>query len=336
MPVVRRGRAHSAFRVPVEVWNTVALLLADSPRKVFMLLCSIKGLRLDDEWWEALYKRIKPYKHKGRMMFNFVKLYELRRPCQYKVVLRLVYGMFCNQCGCRYHHRVFDPYNLRLCNLCLRENHVSNVVLWKDYGIGLEEIGLHYRHFVRYMALTSYSKESELVKFTRDPRDYAARKISKLAFFWMPDLRLFIDFEARAFEHRRALDAVGTLKTVFKRAYVASVGKRYFLETLHENELSRMMCPTTSMPFTVGTNCCMSHLLKSKKSYPMADPPDFNVHLAFQRQPAMPIIGDREYTVRTMAQRLNLSSSQAARKLGELATQKGGTAQCLNVVFTME
>ena len=334
MPLVRRGRAHSAYRVPLEVWTSVALLLADKPRKVFMLLCAIKGLKLDDEWWEALYKRTKPYQRNGKMLLDFVKVYELRRSCQFKVVFRLVYGMFCNHCGCRYHHKIFDPYNMRLCNLCLRENHVSNVVLWKDYGLGLEEIGLHYKELVRYMALTHYTKEKELTKFTRDPRDYAARKTSKMIFFWKPDLCRFIDLDARAVEHRRKLDAVSVLKNVFKRTYATSVGKRYFVETLHENELKRMIHPTTGSPFTVGTNHCMGDLLKVGR-YAQRDPPDFNIFLAFQRQPKMSILGDREYTVRTMAHRLNLSGSEAAAKLGELATLKGGVAAAIGMVFQM-
>ena len=334
MPLVKRGRAHSAFRVPLEVWTSVALLLADCPRKVFMLMCAIKGLKLDDEWWEALYKRTKPFQRNGKMLLDFVKVYELRRPCQFKVVFRLVYGMFCNQCGCRYRHKIFDPYNMRLCNVCLRENHVSSVVLWKDYGIGLEEIGLHYKEMVRYVALANYTKEKDLTKFTRDPRDYAARKTSKIAFFWKSDLCRFIDLEARAVEHRRTMNAVAVLKTVFKRAYTASIGKRYFVETLHENELKRVLHPTTGATFTVGTNHCMGDLLKVGR-YSQRDPPDFNVYLAFQRQPKMAILGDREYTVRTMAHRLDLTGSEAARKLGELVVSKGGVAAATGAVFQM-
>jgi hypothetical protein len=328
----KRPRTEVADHVPIETWSLVALYLSESPRKVFMLLCSIKGLKLDDEWWEALWKRLKPQVRNGKLIFNFVKLYELRRPCQYKVVFRLIYGMFCNQCGCRFHHNVFDAYNMRLCHNCLRDHHVSNVVLWKDYGINLEDIGRDYRLFLRYISLKSYSKAKHLSRFTRDPRDFAVRTLSKIAFFWLPDLRRFFDLDALALEHRRRLRALSLIKAAFKRTYVASVGRRYFFETIQDNELKRVLAPTTATPFTYGTNGLLCNVLKPGRNREPEEP-DFNIYAAFHRQPAMSILGDKEYTVRTMAHRLNLNKSGVVRKFGELVASKGSVAECLGVVF---
>ena len=332
----RRGKTTIGCRVPIETWQNITMHMADKPEKVLMLLCAVKGLTLSDNWWEALFKNTKQDKsRKSRFMYEFAQYYKINRACQYKDLFRLIYGMFCNQCGCRYHHDFFPLYNMRICNECYRENHISNVVLWKDYGIGLEEIGLKYINFIRYIAARSYTNKRDLYKITRDDRDFEAIKNKLFIFFWLPDIKRFFDLSKRAKTQRKKIQAVNLLKACFQRKYVSSISKRYFLENIHENEAKRILFSCTDVPFTYGTNFRLGNVLKKGRQ---AKPkqPDFNIQLAFQQQPKIPLLGDKEYTIRTMAYKFNLNKSEAISKMETLVSESGSLELALNKIFVVD
>ena len=327
----RRARKWDAHTLSTDLWGQIVINMFDQPRKVLMLLCSIKGFRLSDEWWEKFWLRHRLYNEARNYRAHFYLNYEPKRACQCKTLFRLVYGMFCQQCGCRYHHHIFERYRLRICTECLRENHVSNVVLARDYGIGLEEIARHVKHFVRYIALQYYSKENTILPYTRDARDFEVRKTSKLAFFWMPDLRRFFDMEERKRRHGANVTACNLIKAAVQRTFVSSVKRRYLVETLHTNELSRIMSPTTKHRKTYGTNTFLGCVFMPKRA-PYPPEPEFNVFLALCRQETVPVLGDREYTLRTMAQKFDLDREGVERKVRELAPS-GSLADIINQVF---
>jgi hypothetical protein len=329
----RRARKWDAHTLSTDLWGQVVINMFDQPRKVLMLLCSIKGFRLSDEWWEKFWFRHRLYNEARNFRAHYYLNYDLKRACQYKTIFRLVYGMFCQQCGCRYHHHVFGAYRLRICTECLRDNHVSNVVLARDYGIGLEEIAQRVKLFVRYIALQYYSKDKMIKAYTRDPRDFEVRKTSKLAFFWMPDLRRFFDMDERRRRHLADIAACNVIKAAVQRNFALSIRRRYLVETLHTNELSRAMDPTTKHRKTYGTNTFLGCVFKPKRS-PYPPEPIFNVFLALCRPEPLPVLGDREYTIRTMAHKLDLDREGVERKILELAPT-GSLAEILNEIFTI-
>jgi len=137
------------------------------------------------------------------------------------------------------------------------------------YGkiIDLKEIGCNYKNFIRYVALQSFTKSKDLVKISRNPKDYELVKKSKFVFFWLPDIRRFFNLERRAQKHRKRMEAVNFIKSCFKRTYLRTIKKKYFIESVHENELNLIMHSCTDIDFTYGSSVCLAHTLKggSKK-----------------------------------------------------------------------
>jgi len=116
-----RRRNKRTPRLSVDLWGHVVLNLFTCPRKVFMMLCAVKGLQFNDEWWDKYWERHRRYNAARNRTTIFTAWnplgLEWPRPCSD--------GMFCSRCGCRFHHSIF---RMRLCRECVRDGHVSNTV----------------------------------------------------------------------------------------------------------------------------------------------------------------------------------------------------------------
>jgi hypothetical protein len=64
--------------------------------------------------------------------------------------------------------------------------------------------------------------------------------------------------------------------------------------------------------------------------------PDFNIQLAFQQQPKIPLLGDKEYTIRTMEYKFNLNKSEAMAKMKTLVSESGSLELALNKIFVVD
>lgn len=317
--------------LPLDSWGNIVVNLYDNPRKVFMLLCAVKGLQLDDAWWKKFWERHRLYNEARHWRPHFYLNYDIRNPALCKVVLRLVYGMFCSKCGCRYHHRIFHPYRMRLCQECVQDHHISNVVLWHEYGVSLEEIARDMRYLVRHTRMQIYKRPKEMTHITRHPLDLKFTPGQKLAFFWLPDLRRLIDLDTRREIQKTRLAAVSHLKAVIKRCFAQHQPRRYFVEYLHLNEMNRQTNPLSMQLHTVGTNWNLAYLTY-KKGHKEPKAPELSVDLALRPSLPLHLLADNEYMVNTMVSKLNLDLPAAKAKIEELANGKP-LALILNKVF---
>lgn len=305
-------RKRPTVQLPAEVWGQVATHLHENPRKAFMLMCAVKGLKINDTYWQQLWAKNVAYCKRKRWRHHFLLTYEINRPELCKVVLRLIYGMFCSQCGCRFHHTIFETYKMRVCKECLREKHISNVVLWHEYGIALEEISLYFRNHVRYLGVKQWSLKY-IRRYSSNERDI--KSIGKLAFFWKPDLERLFDMPARKAQHIANMRKISILKAVFQRKFVELQRGRYLLEKLHDNEVNRLVKPITYQRALAGTNWNLSYMITGR-ACPVA--PTHVLSLTLGTTHVMPILADDEYTARTALFRLKLNAESLLEWIREM------------------
>lgn len=330
MPRVKRIQFLAPQRFSNEVWQNIAKFICNEPAKVYMLLRAIKWLDFDDEFYKSMWEIVKPYE--GEPKPQFLMFYNLKRTCQYRTAFDLLYMKRCHVCHCRFGHQLFEPYCMRLCSQCLQGNHISNVVLWKQYGIGLEEIGKHYMHYIRYIQTGVYRKEKDLMKFSLDPRDFAVRRNCVFIFFWLPDLRRFIDIDCRAKQHQKRTLAANVLKAAFARAYARRLKPIKRPQILKEQALQKIVNPPMASIVIYGTDWSQSYKFRMGNSRTPSTP-EFDVRLAFSRACTVKLLGPREYTLRTMAEKFNLDKEGVARKLTELSIKHGGLPLLANRIF---
>jgi len=285
-----------------------------------MLLCAVKGLKLNDEWWQKYWDRHRAY-NEARNFFphNYLK-YTPNRPGQCKVILRLVYGMFCSRCCCRFHHTIFDAYRIRICRECMWDCNVSNVVLFREYGLSLEPIASKYRHWVRHLSLQEYRCPQDILSLSRNPLDVEYQGRRTMIFFWKPDLEKLFDLDALRVEHHARMRALRCIGASFKRKFVWASRGRYFLERVHKNEIRRITMPLTqSRNMLVGTNWSCAYLLNRDAN---TEAPKIDLRHAFKTQIPLPILTDDEYTIKTAVSRLRLNPETLQQKLEELTREK--------------
>lgn len=103
---MKRKRTNGAPPIPNDVMAVVLQHCVNSPRHIFLTLKASKGLRalLDGKWWDAFWEKHMAYIHnRGPVKHWFLRpnAFPTLRPAQYSHILRLVYGLRCEMCGCR-------------------------------------------------------------------------------------------------------------------------------------------------------------------------------------------------------------------------------------------
>jgi len=305
-------RRRDASRLSPDNWALVCSFLHREPRKIFMLLCAVKGLQFNDAWWATYWERHRAFNSTRKHRAHFYLGYEPVRPGQCKTLLRLVYGMFCSRCGCRFRHTIFERFRMRVCAECLRDNHISNVVLWFEYGLPLEAIAAEFRHYVRHHPLQAYKCPNEILCLTRNPLDIEFKGVRKMVFFWKPDLERLFDFEALRAAQVLRVSALNVLKAAFKRVFVAKARGRYFLEQLHTNEVKRIVKPMCPPKIMYGTNWSLASYADPRAACPT---PTLNLSLALRAQVPLPVLADDEYTTKTALSKLKLNRESLQRKI---------------------
>ena len=291
-----------ASKLSVDVWGQISSHLIENPRRVFMILCTIKGLKFTHEWWAMYWERHKMYiERMNRRPHWFIKLVP-RRPGTHKALLKLVYGLFCQSCGCRYHHTIFVPFNMRLCCECVRERHISNVVLWKDYGIKLQDI-VEFRHFVRFHSLQNYLCPKQILHLSHDPRDVGYTGKRYMIFFWKPDLEKFFPLADMRRAQLQRLSSLNIIKAAFKRAFAQKQKRRYLVEYLHSNEVKRHSISHDGILWggSSQTNCVRYC-------------PTFQMEAFFRSKGVLKILADHEFTLKTAASRLSSAEFERRRQ----------------------
>lgn len=219
----------------MEVLATVCTYFQRTPRHIFLLMKACKGLRehLTAEWWQRFWTIHKatildPQRHMRHHYLNEIVHGPNLRPAQFAHILRLVYSLRCERCNARWNHHVVCHLRLRLCETCLRDNVVSNRVLYYRYGLNVAEIIDEHAHLVTYFPVKTYHRrDAAFRELSSDPVDIAGFGVDgglkqELMFLWRPDVARLYDLDALYQLQLRRLDGINRIKACMKRRRVWS------------------------------------------------------------------------------------------------------------------
>jgi hypothetical protein len=321
-------RRKSSIFVPYEIMHLAALNnLCEFPRKILMLCCVSKSLKFDETFWQRVWEKHRIFwKSQHKRPHHYLDFNPPIFLC--KSMLKLVYGMFCSKCGCRYHHSIFETYRKRLCRNCMRDFHISNNVLWQRFGIGLGEI-VHIRFFIRHTSMATYLKPEKIEHMTHDLLDLDFKSKQPMVFFWKPDLERFFNLEERRVEHCARVQAVNVLKAFFKLKFVCGTKRRHLVQNLRENENNRVLRPISRHVSIQGSMQCLAYTVcKSSK----IRAPEIDQQKAFKAWPPLPLLGPNEFCLKTLGEQFNYRREEILRKANEIC--KGGYyAQFMHMKF---
>ena len=212
----------------IDMLSEACMHLQTSPRHVFLMMQVCRGLRanLHAQWWQRFWTWHQSSLRHIRHHYLNEGIHGTLRAPQYTHIFRLVYGLRCERCHARWHHRVIPLLNMRLCPLCVRDNLVSNRVLLFRYGLRACDVLEAHAHLITYFPLTAYRRrERALRDLTQDPIDLQdafsrSSRTQQFMFLWRPDLEALYDLDACAAEQRRRLDATNRLKAAMRRLNV--------------------------------------------------------------------------------------------------------------------
>ena len=252
--------------------DLMARILAETfstPRLVFLVLQASKtfhtqlAVHLTDSWWAAYWKRHRATiadAHRRHWYLGPIAFPGMPAS-RYSHVLRLVYGTRCECCNARFHHHICHRLKMRICITCSQDNHLSNVVLWRRYGLSAADLVDKYGHLVSYVPLGRYMRASDAYKYTRYPDDIGGwGRPRTLMFFWRPDLERVVGLEAHAARHRVRLRAVYVLTAAIRRRetmrimglLAAPKPCRYAIEFGHRLEFTRTTRPIADTDWIIG------------------------------------------------------------------------------------
>jgi len=317
-------------RLPVEAWANVGLHLQCNPRKVFMLVCAVRGLDwwLDTEWWIKYWLKHQEYlRHKGWTPHWFLRYRAWRhlRPEQYRPLLRLVYSLRCEFCGCRYHHAINHHLMVRICTTCSQDRHVSNTALYVRYGISTAELLAKWAPFVSYRPVRVYRTVIDLITYTRDPIDLDACN-SRMVFFWRSDVNRLFDLSSCEAKQAAKVSHINLLKACLKRRFIQSLPRRYMLERAFRNEIKRIKEPLRVDSWFVGGPESLGWRTIPNRKNPAHIRSPFDKMI--KDYYCMPLLARDEYILKTALSRLRLNADslrQRADLMAEAHTARPST-----------
>jgi len=315
-------------KLPAEAWAAVALHLASNPRKVFMLVCAVRGLDwwLGTEWWSKYWAKHQEYiRHRGWTPHWFLRYRAWRhlRPVQYRPLLRLVYSLRCDFCGCRFHHGINHHLMVRICTTCSQDRFVSNAVLYVRYGISTAKLLEEWGAFVSYRPVGTYRTVRELKPYTRDAIDLEACN-NKRVFFWRPDVDRLYDLSRCEAEQAAKLLQINRLKACLKRLFIRILPPRYMVEHAFRNEMRRSKEPLLLCTWFVGGPFSLGW-----RTIPNRGDPS-HIRSAFDKlienYYSMPLLARDEYVLKTALRRLQLNAD-TLRERADLMAEASGPVQ---------
>jgi hypothetical protein len=189
----------------------------------------------------------------------------------------------------------------------------------------MEDVLNPFIHFVRCSRLREYVKASDYHTYTRHPLDIGGMPKKQLVFFWKPDLARLFDLPTLAIQQRARVASINRIKAalcmVFVRNHTMWPPKhkggygsgpvqwpRYFIETLHQNEVKRIREPLFNPHWIAGGPSPQGYRLNSGREQlsnaVISTRKRFLSRLTLYS--TMPLLGDREYTLKTAVERLGL------------------------------
>jgi len=301
-------RRRDASKVSIDSWAHICSFLHREPRKVFMLMCTVRGLRMSKEWWETYWRaHLIHLASKSKEPHWYLRCDP--RPELYQSVLRLVYGMACARCGCRYNHTIHHAMRKRLCCVCIRDSYISSNVLYKVYGIDLHMIAVDYHNFVRHRGIRQYLCPKEVTRLSSHPLDLALRGLHKMVFLWKADIERLFDLSQKRKEQSHRLWHLNKIKAACKMRYAMEICKnrRHCVEQLHFNEIKRHASPV-QLEKHLFIGCSPSKGLL---------PAYIRLEHAFRNILPLPLLADDEYDLRCAIDKLRLNPETLKAKVQE-------------------
>jgi len=306
----------SAMQLSVEVWSHICIELDAAPRKVFMLMSTIKHLHAfisgNEQWWKGYWARHQKYLSRGewrRHWYLRTDAIGILRPLLFEHVLRLVYSTNCSMCGCRYRHSINHHVKLRICKSCKQDSFVSNAVLFYEYGIPCKDVIDNWEPFVKFLPMHEY-KPSEVYTMSRNPIDTNPTVTRDMLFFWKPDIAGLYNLPALRIEQASRVRKVNTLKAAIKRRFAQAQKPRYRAETLYNNEIVRVKKPLLPPKWCVGGPQSLAWRCHSSHENPtmamVAQRRTFKAKLMMYHP--VPILAPGEYVLKTAVQKLKLNA----------------------------
>jgi hypothetical protein len=304
------------MHLSIEAWSHVCLQLDASPRKVFMLMCTIHGLHSfisgNETWWKAYWTRHQKLLSRGewrRHWYLRTDAIGILRPVLFEHVLKLVYSTHCSMCSCRYGHSINHHLKLRICRTCKQDHFISNAVLYFEYGIEFTKIIKHWEPFVKFLPLHDY-KPAEIITLSRNPIDVAPSVTREMVFFWLPDIASLYDMPALRAEQAVRVAKLNTIKAAVKRRFAQAHKPRHLAEILYRNETTRVRKPLLPAKWCVGGPQSMAwRCHASRESATMAQTAERRTLRArLMLYHPVPILASNEYVLKTAVGKLKLDA----------------------------
>lgn len=271
------------MRLPDDVLALVCSHFWKKPRFVFLVMMACKGLRrhLTDRWWRQFWRANQTYNVSLLHPRHWLLQSNQWTVRQYPALLRLAYGLRCECCGGRWHHKVQFAMKKRVCRLCMQEKHISSRVLMAKYGLHAGALLVRWHRFVRYVPLQSYRSASALLQFTRDPTDLEVLGLAEkqLLFIWRSDLEAVVDLPAAKVEHEARVGACRLLQSTVRRLWISLRRRRYFLEEVYVNEARR---PSSRVPLVLPRSRVETILMHRLASVPVLSYCEFTLKTAVE------------------------------------------------------
>jgi hypothetical protein len=126
----------------------------------------------------------------------------------------------CGLCGCRHRHNAYWSLGMRVCQLCMAENTLSNWELFKVYGV-------HYYDIMREITGKVFCFSAPVAVKQHCAHLQLATSKATPIMFWFPHLEKVLGMPALYQEQKRRLAAAEVLCAVLRRSRVYGLRRKH-------------------------------------------------------------------------------------------------------------
>lgn len=169
---------------------------------------------------------------------NSVENYERARR-HYRRIVILSHIRRCSKCGKKTHQfKNFYSMGLHLCDMCVRENFVSQRVLYEKYGLMLiskiSTSNFAARVLGKAYWVTTRMSSAERMEWSYEQLDRTGPK-QTMFFFWRPHLERIFNLPRRERQYKRRFMAAQVIKAVVRRCVVQQIKSALWAPSKRDN-----------------------------------------------------------------------------------------------------
>lgn len=279
-------------RLNDDTFMMLVSILISTPRALLRFLHVVRAKCNVSVWMQVwkLYNELLQNKEYFNVEFSRLVNTKIRYcALHYETILGLVHRNTCEVCGFKINVPIVHDYLKKVvCGPCLQDNYISNVVLYYRYGIQAHALVHKWGMYIRYYPLKKHNS-SWIQTYTREQVDYEPWNM--IMFFWLPDIKKFLDLEYCALLQSKRFQSVNVIKAMIKRLCVVQNAdmKHRDLRWLYHNELCRVRLLSVDSKWVPGSNV-----------HPNSRQPTCSL---LQRYYVMPIVAGQQINPKLFAQR---------------------------------